>query len=165
VGAKKQPHYRVVVADSSAPREGRFIEVIGTYNPRTDPPEMQIDAERAVYWLGVGAQPTEAVQRMLDKLGIIAHAELAKPAEARPEVRLPIPEPVTEEEEGLPLSETEEEEEELPLSETEEEEEELPLSESEEGDEEFEDFEPTEGEEEDLEEIEDEDLDESEDEE
>jgi small subunit ribosomal protein S16 len=148
VGAKKQPHYRVVIADASAPREGRFIEVIGTYNPRTDPPEMQIDADRAVYWLGVGAQPTEAVQRMLDKLGIVAHAQLAKPAEARPEVRVTTPEPVTEEEEELPLPETEEAEE------------------DEEDEEEFEEFEPTEGEEEDLEElIEDEDLDESEDEE
>ena len=140
VGAKKQPHYRVVIADANAPREGRFIEVIGTYNPRTDPPEMQIDAERAVYWLGVGAQPTEAVQRMLDKLGIAAHAQLATQGEARPEVRVPTPEPVTEEEE-------------------------LPLPETEEAEEEFEDFELTEGEEEDLEEIEDEDLDESEDEE
>lgn len=141
VGAKKQPHYRVVVADSSAPREGRFIEVIGTYNPRTDPPEMQIDAERAGYWLGVGAQPSEAVQRMLDKLGIVAHAAAAKQPEAGPEVALPEPEPVTEGEE-------------LPL-----------LAGEEELEEEFEDFELNEGEEEDLDEIEDEDLDESEDEE
>jgi small subunit ribosomal protein S16 len=141
VGAKKQPHYRVVIADANAPREGRFIEVIGTYNPRTDPPEMKIDAERAVYWLGVGAQPTEAVQRMLDKLGIVAHAPAAKEPEARPEVTIPEPEPVTEGEE-------------------------LPPAGDEELEEEFEEFELNEGEEEDVDEVEveDEDL-ESEDEE
>ena len=68
-GAKKQPHYRVVVADAKAPRDGKFIEVIGNYNPRTDPPTVEIDGERALYWLGAGAQPSAAVQRMLDKLG------------------------------------------------------------------------------------------------
>ena len=136
VGAKKQPHYRVVIADGSAPREGRFIEVIGTYNPRTDPPEMQIDAERASYWLGVGAQPTEAVQRMLDKLGIVARAQAAMP-EVQPTVSVPVPEAVTEEEE-------------------------LPIPEGEELGEEFEDIDL--GEDEDLGEVDDEDLDESEDE-
>jgi small subunit ribosomal protein S16 len=68
VGAKKQPHYRVVVADSRAPRDGRFIEMIGHYNPRTEPPTMVVDLERARYWLGVGAQPTDAVRRILEKL-------------------------------------------------------------------------------------------------
>jgi small subunit ribosomal protein S16 len=110
VGAKKQPHYRVVVADSHAPREGRFIEIIGTYNPRSDPPAMEIDADRAIYWLGVGAQPSEAVRRMLDKLGIAARAQATPRAAAQPEVHIPKPEPVTEEEE-LPLPELEEEEE------------------------------------------------------
>jgi small subunit ribosomal protein S16 len=81
-GAKKQPHYRVVVADSQSPRDGRFIEIIGHYNPRTEPPTVEIDAERALYWLGVGAQPTEAVRRMLDKLGIISRAEAIKRGEA-----------------------------------------------------------------------------------
>lgn len=136
VGAKKQPHYRVVIADGSAPREGRFIEVIGTYNPRTEPPEMQIDAERASYWLGVGAQPTEAVQRMLDKLGIVARAQAAMP-EVQPAVSVPMPEAVTEEEE-------------------------LPIPEGEELGEEFEDIDLSEDE--DLGEVDDEDLDESEDE-
>lgn len=106
VGAKRQPHYRVVIADGNAPREGRFIEVIGTYNPRTDPPEMQIDAERALYWLGVGAKPSEAVQRMLDKLGIVARAQAATP-EAQPVVSIPQPEVVTDEIE-LPIVEGEE---------------------------------------------------------
>ena len=71
-GAKKQPHYRVVVTDSRSPRDGKFIEIIGHYNPRTEPPELEIDAERALYWLSVGAQPSEAVKRMLDKMGIMA---------------------------------------------------------------------------------------------
>ncbi|MGC9333293.1 MAG: 30S ribosomal protein S16 [Anaerolineae bacterium] len=70
-GAKKQPHYRVVVTDSRAPRDGKFIEIIGHYNPRTEPPTVEIDAERAVYWLSVGAQPSAAVKRMLDKMGIM----------------------------------------------------------------------------------------------
>lgn len=70
MGAKKQPHYRVVVADSRAPRDGRFIETIGYYNPRTEPPTVRIDEVRAIYWLERGAQPTEAVARLLIKLGI-----------------------------------------------------------------------------------------------
>ena len=71
-GAKKQPHYRVVVTDSRSPRDGKFIEILGHYNPRTEPPTVEIDAERALYWLSVGAQPSEAVKRMLDKMGIMA---------------------------------------------------------------------------------------------
>jgi len=71
VGAKKQPSYRVVVADSESPRDGRFIEIIGFYNPRTDPPTVEIKAERALYWLQHGAQPSDAVARMLRNLGIM----------------------------------------------------------------------------------------------
>lgn len=70
MGAKKQPHYRVVVADSRAPRDGRFIETIGYYNPRTEPLTVRIDEVRAIYWLERGAQPTEAVARLLTKVGI-----------------------------------------------------------------------------------------------
>lgn len=70
MGAKKQPRYRVVVADSRAPRDGRFIETIGYYDPRTEPPTVRIDEIRAAYWLERGAQPTEAVARLLTKLGI-----------------------------------------------------------------------------------------------
>ncbi len=71
VGAKKQPSYRIVVADSESPRDGRFIETIGFYNPRTDPPTVEIQAERALYWLQHGAQPSDPVARMLQNLGIM----------------------------------------------------------------------------------------------
>lgn len=70
VGAKKQPFYRVVVADSRSPRNGRFIEEIGYYNPLTNPAEIKIDAEKATKWLGNGAQPTETVKALLKKAGI-----------------------------------------------------------------------------------------------
>jgi small subunit ribosomal protein S16 len=75
-GGKKQPSYRVVVADSRSPRDGRFIENIGNYNPRTDPATYTIDEERARYWLSQGAQPTDAVARLLEKLGIIEERKL-----------------------------------------------------------------------------------------
>ena len=75
-GGKKQPSYRVVVADSRSPRDGRFIENIGNYNPRTDPATYTIDEERARYWLSQGAQPTDAVARLLEKLGIIEERQL-----------------------------------------------------------------------------------------
>jgi small subunit ribosomal protein S16 len=80
-GAKKQPHYRVVVADQRSPRDGKFIEVIGYYNPRTEPPTVEIDAERALYWLSVGAQPSEAVRRMLDKMGLMAQVPAIRKGE------------------------------------------------------------------------------------
>ena len=71
VGAKKQPSYRVVVADSRSPRDGRFIEVIGFYNPRTDPLTVEIKEDRALYWLAQGAQPTSAVAGLLKHLGTL----------------------------------------------------------------------------------------------
>ena len=70
VGAKKQPFYRVVVADSRSPRNGRFIEEIGYYNPLTDPAEVKIEAEKATKWISNGAQPTETVKALLKKAGI-----------------------------------------------------------------------------------------------
>ena len=70
-GAKKAPTYRVVVADSRSPRDGRFIEEIGYYNPLTNPAEIKIDAEKAKKWLGNGAQPTETVKSLLKKSGIV----------------------------------------------------------------------------------------------
>ena len=70
VGAKKAPFYRVVVADSRFPRDGRFIEEIGTYNPLTDPAEIKIDAEKAKKWMANGAQPTDTVKVLLKKAGI-----------------------------------------------------------------------------------------------
>jgi len=71
VGAKKAPFYRVVVADSRYPRDGRFIEEIGTYNPLTNPSTVKIDAERAVEWIKNGAQPTDTVKVLLKKANII----------------------------------------------------------------------------------------------
>ncbi|MBQ7355757.1 MAG: 30S ribosomal protein S16 [Clostridia bacterium] len=70
MGAKKAPFYRVVVADSRYPRDGRFIEEIGYYNPMTNPAEVKIDAEKAAQWLKNGAQPTETVKALLKKNGI-----------------------------------------------------------------------------------------------
>ena len=71
MGAKKAPFYRVVVADSRSPRNGRFIEEIGTYNPLTEPAQVMIDAEKAKKWIANGAQPTETVKSLLKKNGII----------------------------------------------------------------------------------------------
>ena len=71
LGDKKSPFYRVVVADSRAPRDGKFIDIIGTYNPLTDPAEIKIDAEKAAKWLKNGATPTDTAKQLLVKSGII----------------------------------------------------------------------------------------------
>ena len=71
IGAHKKPFYRVVVADSRTPRDGRFIEELGTYDPLKDPAEIKIDAEKAQKWLDNGAHPTETVRSLLKKSGII----------------------------------------------------------------------------------------------
>lgn len=71
IGAKKNPFYRVVVADSRYPRDGRFIEEIGTYNTLKDPAEIKIDGERAAAWIKNGAQPTDTVKSLLKKTGVI----------------------------------------------------------------------------------------------
>ena len=71
MGAKKAPFYRVIVADSRCPRDGRFIEEIGYYNPLTNPAEIKIDAEKAKKWIDNGAQPTETVKSLLKKSGIV----------------------------------------------------------------------------------------------
>jgi small subunit ribosomal protein S16 len=71
MGAKKSPFYRVVVADSRYPRDGRFIEEIGTYNPIKEPAEVSIDSELATKWLKNGAQPTDTVKSLLKKAGVI----------------------------------------------------------------------------------------------
>ena len=70
MGAKKSPFYRVVVADSRYPRDGRFIEEIGTYNPMTNPASISIDAEKAKKWMATGAQPTDSVKSLLKRSGI-----------------------------------------------------------------------------------------------
>ncbi len=71
MGAKKAPFYRVVVADSRYPRDGRFIEEIGTYNPMTEPATVNIDADKAKKWIGNGAQPTDTVKALLKKSNIL----------------------------------------------------------------------------------------------
>ncbi len=71
VGAKKKPSYRLVVADSRAPRDGAFIAVIGHFNPLTDPETITIDEEKALTWLRQGAQPTATAARLLSKVGIM----------------------------------------------------------------------------------------------
>ena len=71
MGAKKSPFYRIVVADSSYPRDGRFIEQLGTYNPLAEPAEVKVDAERAQAWIKTDAQPTNTVKRLLKQAGIL----------------------------------------------------------------------------------------------
>ena len=71
VGVKNRPSYRIVVADSRAPRDGAFINIIGHYNPLTDPETVVIDEEKALHWLRQGAQPTATATRLLSKAGII----------------------------------------------------------------------------------------------
>jgi small subunit ribosomal protein S16 len=85
VGKKKQPTYRVVVADGRSPRDGRFIEIIGQYAPRQEPSFVRIDAESALAWLRKGAQPTEQVQKLLTAQGVWAQyeAERSKPADTK----------------------------------------------------------------------------------
>jgi len=110
VGAKRQPSYRVVVADAESPRDGRFIEMIGHYNPRTDPPTFDIKEDRALYWLGVGAQPSDPVRRLLEKRGLLQRlAEMPKggAAEAQPPAAVEPPQ-ATEAEAPEPLEAQEE---------------------------------------------------------
>ena len=71
MGAKKSPFYRIVVADSRYPRDGRFIEQLGTYNPLAEPAEVKVDAERTQAWIKTGAQPTDTVKRLLKQAGIL----------------------------------------------------------------------------------------------
>lgn len=71
MGAKKSPFYRIVVSDSRYPRDGRFIEEIGTYNVQADPAEIKVDVDRAQAWIKTGAQPTETVRALLKKAGAI----------------------------------------------------------------------------------------------
>ncbi|MBF6600920.1 MAG: 30S ribosomal protein S16 [Dehalococcoidia bacterium] len=92
VGKKKQPNYRVVIADSRAPRDGAFIETIGTYNPLTAPATVQIDEAKARHWLSKGAVPSERVVKLLAMQGIgemPVYAAKAKKAEAAPEASAP----------------------------------------------------------------------------
>lgn len=107
-GKKKQAYYRFVVADSRSPRDGRFIEILGNYNPHLDPPEITIDEERTLYWLKTGAQPSNTARSLLSKKGILKrlaeerpdHPLLKKPVRRgrRPEVAPEEPEAVEAEE-------------------------------------------------------------------
>jgi small subunit ribosomal protein S16 len=90
VGKKKQPSYRVVVADSRFPRDGRIIESIGHYQPRQEPSEIVIDNDRAVHWLKVGAQPTEQARKLLELSGAWTDFT-GKPVAAKPSPKKPTP--------------------------------------------------------------------------
>jgi small subunit ribosomal protein S16 len=70
-GSKKAPFYRIVVADSRSPRDGKYIDRVGTYNPRTQPSDIQVDTEKAQEWIGKGAQPTEQVRKLLKVSGVL----------------------------------------------------------------------------------------------
>jgi len=78
VGAKKKPSYRVVVADVRAPRDGAFIDILGHYDPLTDPETIVIKEEKALHWLKQGAKPTDTTARLLDKAGILEKFKLVK---------------------------------------------------------------------------------------
>ncbi|MDR6227288.1 MULTISPECIES: 30S ribosomal protein S16 [Desmospora] len=78
MGAKKAPFYRLVVADSRAPRDGRFIEEIGYYNPLTQPAQVKIDEEKALKWLATGAQPSDTVKNLFRKEGLLKKVHEAK---------------------------------------------------------------------------------------
>ena len=82
VGGKKQPSYRIVVAESTAPRDGKFVEIVGFHNPRTEPETIQVKEERVLYWLSVGAQPSDAVARLLKRTGTMARFERMKGGES-----------------------------------------------------------------------------------
>ena len=78
IGKKKQPIYKVVAADSRAPRDGKFLESVGLYNPLTNPHTLEFKEDRILYWLGVGAQPTDTVMSLLRQKGITLKRELTK---------------------------------------------------------------------------------------
>ncbi len=80
MGAKKNPFYRIVVADSRAPRDGRFIEILGNYDPSKQPAAVTVDEEKVLDWMGKGAQPTDTVKALLSKQGIMAKFDEAKRA-------------------------------------------------------------------------------------
>lgn len=80
MGAKKRPFYRVVVADSRMPRNGRFLEILGTYNPLKEPAEIKIDGEKTLSWLRKGAQPSDTVKNLLKKAGVISQPKEAQKA-------------------------------------------------------------------------------------
>lgn len=78
LGAKKKPFYRIIVADSHSPRNGRFIEIIGNYDPTKEPAVVNVDEEKAIDWMMKGAQPTDTVRSLLSKKGVMAKYDVAK---------------------------------------------------------------------------------------
>jgi len=84
MGKKKAPTYRIVVADARSPRDGRFIEIIGNYAPTRQPKTLNIDGERARYWLSVGAQPSDTVAYLLKKAGVVEGGDSVAAASAAP---------------------------------------------------------------------------------
>ena len=97
MGAKKRPSYRIVAADSRSPRDGRFIESIGYYDPITDPATLKVDEERARHWLSVGAQPSDTVRDLLRKAGLVTKTgQLIPPAAATAPEATPVAPAATE---------------------------------------------------------------------
>jgi small subunit ribosomal protein S16 len=83
-GAKKRPSYRVVVADARAPRDGKFVDTLGYYDPLTNPPTIQVDAEKALLWLSRGAQPTDTVRSLFRRAGVLKLQDERRLAAAAP---------------------------------------------------------------------------------
>lgn len=81
-GATKQPHYRIVVADARAPRDGRYIDLVGHYDPLTEPTTIQVDTEKAARWIAQGAQMTETVEKLFARAGVLEQVKAA-PKEAK----------------------------------------------------------------------------------
>lgn len=92
MGKKRQPVYKVVAADVRSPRDGKFIEAIGLYNPKADPAIMDIQEDRALYWLGVGAQPTDTVKNILSQKGILLKKDLQDQGKSEDEINAKIDE-------------------------------------------------------------------------
>ena len=83
IGLRHQPSYRIVVADKESPRDGRFLEIIGSYNPRTNPFTMQLKEDRVYHWMSVGAQPSESVLQLFKSVGLVERFERFKKGEVQ----------------------------------------------------------------------------------
>jgi small subunit ribosomal protein S16 len=101
VGGKKQPSYRIVAADKESPRDGRFLEILGYYNPRTEPPTLEMSEDRIYEWLDKGAKPSDSLQRMLTSSGVLDRFARYRQGEAL-EVLLQEAEAAAEERKGSP---------------------------------------------------------------
>ena len=91
VGKKKKPSYRIVVAEAKSPRDGAYLEWIGTYDPMQDPPAITIKQDRALHWLSLGAQASDPVQRILDRMEPMAQANAESVDEGEPEEAVVVP--------------------------------------------------------------------------